>query len=56
MDTETKCAHHWRIEAPNGPTSPGVCRKCGAKKKFVNYADHPLGANSLREASERGWW
>ena len=23
------CAHHWVIEAPNGPVSQGVCKRCG---------------------------
>lgn len=30
------CAHHWRIETPNGTFSDGVCRKCGAAKQFRN--------------------
>ena len=23
------CAHHWVIEAANGPVSEGVCQRCG---------------------------
>ncbi len=32
------CCHHWIIEAPNGPTSKGVCRICGEEKQFNNFA------------------
>ena len=28
--------HHWIIESAAGPTSPGVCRLCGAEKEFIN--------------------
>lgn len=34
--TTTPHAHHWRIEEPNGPTSHGVCRHCGAERDFPN--------------------
>ena len=33
------CAHHWVIAAPNGPTSEGVCQRCGHQKEFVNSAE-----------------
>ena len=35
-----QCAHHWIIETPNGPTSRGVCRLCGAETEFSNYLPH----------------
>ena len=35
-----KCAHHWIIEAAGGPTSKGVCRRCGAEKEFLNYLEN----------------
>ena len=28
--------HHWLIESPNGPTSKGTCRLCGAVREFKN--------------------
>ena len=28
--------HHWMIDEPNGPTSNGTCRICGAKREFKN--------------------
>ncbi len=30
------CAHHWLIDRPAGPTSEGVCRRCGEKREFAN--------------------
>ena len=39
MTKQQTCAHHWKI-APaafeSGPTSEGVCRKCGAVGEFKN--------------------
>lgn len=36
-NSEGKCCHYWIIESPNGPTSRGVCKFCGAEKEFDNY-------------------
>ena len=36
------CRHHWLIETPNGATSRGVCKRCGAKKRYPNVADDAL--------------
>ena len=33
------CAHHWVIDRPNGPTSEGVCQRCGEKREFSNSAE-----------------
>lgn len=33
------CAHHWVIEPPNGPTSEGVCQRCGERRAFTNSAE-----------------
>ena len=33
------CQHHWVIDRPNGPTSPGFCRNCGEQRDFLNYAE-----------------
>ncbi len=30
------CKHHWLIEMPNGPTSPGRCKHCGQEREFRN--------------------
>lgn len=31
------CVHWWIIETPNGPTSKGRCKLCGAEKVFRNH-------------------
>jgi len=31
-----KCRHYWVLENPNGPVSKGVCKLCGAERKFNN--------------------
>lgn len=36
------CAHHWLIESPNGETSRGTCKLCGATKEFPNSAEDGL--------------
>lgn len=58
METQAKCAHHWRIETPNGPTAAGRCKKCGEEKAFPNHADYALGGNAMREVGQYtgGWW
>lgn len=35
LETPT-CQHHWLIETPQGATSKGHCKKCGAKREFLN--------------------
>ncbi len=30
------CVHFWLIEPPDGETSQGVCKFCGAVKTFLN--------------------
>ena len=30
------CLHFWQIERPNGPTSVGRCKACGAVREFRN--------------------
>lgn len=36
---ETDCAHRWRIAAPAGAFSKGVCAKCGSERDFANSSD-----------------
>jgi hypothetical protein len=33
------CRHHWIIETPHGVTSRGLCKRCGARKRFPNAAE-----------------
>ena len=30
------CTHRWVIDTPNGPTSMGTCKNCGAGREFQN--------------------
>ncbi len=30
------CTHYWNIETPQGPTSEGVCQRCGNRRDFMN--------------------
>ncbi len=46
------CIHRWRIESPNGATSHGVCRNCGAEKEFPNSAEDGLWE---REVPQSRW-
>ncbi len=41
FDGELACRHHWIIDAPSGPTSNGVCRKCGEAREFRNSLPDP---------------
>jgi hypothetical protein len=36
---QASCVHHWRIEAPNGRESEGVCKRCGATRSFANSTE-----------------
>jgi len=36
------CRHHFLIEPPNGPSSPGVCRLCGEQREFRNVLAYSL--------------
>ena len=37
-EIESTCTHHWLIESPNGPTSEGICKRCGATRTFRNFS------------------
>jgi len=41
LETPT-CLHHWLIEAPQGPTSKGHCKKCGTEREFLNSLSDDL--------------
>jgi len=36
------CRHFWYIDPPNGPSSIGVCKQCGAKMDFFNSLPQAL--------------
>ena len=46
------CRHHWMIETPHGATSRGVCKRCGARKRFPNAAEDVI-AEGGRQALGR---
>lgn len=45
----TACIHHWRIESPNGRTSPGVCLRCGEQREHPNVL--PIDIEGLVDRS-----
>ena len=36
---QINCVHHWVFPAPTGPTSIGVCKKCGEKQEAENHME-----------------
>lgn len=36
VEEASDCQHHWMIASPNGPTSMGECKLCGAQAEFRN--------------------
>ena len=48
------CAHRWVIESPNGETSHGICRVCGAEKEFPNSAEDYLWERSVPQSRWTG--
>ena len=51
-DIAPVCVHRWVIEMPNGETSHGRCRNCGAEKEFPNSAEDGLWE---REVPQSRW-
>ena len=54
----TSCVHHWIIGNPEGPTSIGACKICGAEKEFANFFEGSswgtdVSLDSLRKSSSR---
>ena len=55
LDEEApSCRHHWRIESPNGATSMGECKICGATKEFANSSSDSIWENENSD-SNRSW-
>lgn len=50
-DGEVNHAHHYIVAPPNGPTSEGVCKECGATRTFPNFVEGSYVAdfNARRE-------
>jgi hypothetical protein len=50
------CRHHWLIESPQGRTSMGMCKLCGAQKEFSNSTgDFLWESEPLAELSYGRW-
>jgi hypothetical protein len=47
----TECEHWWQIESPNGETSQGTCKHCGASRSFSNSSQTRMMARSVRPAN-----
>ncbi len=48
------CVHRWVIESPEGETSHGVCRICGAEKEFPNAAEDGLWQRNVPQSRWTG--
>jgi hypothetical protein len=46
---EPRCRHHWRIEAPNGATSHGICKLCGEEREFANSSSDSIWENDSND-------
>lgn len=49
------CRHHWRIASPNGATSRGVCKYCGAERDFPNSTNESVWDNDHGEGGLGRW-
>ncbi|KPK22303.1 MAG: hypothetical protein AMJ76_00105 [Dehalococcoidia bacterium SM23_28_1] len=50
------CRHHWLIESPQGRTSMGMCKLCGAQKEFSNSAADLLWEDEPLSELSHGRW
>jgi hypothetical protein len=53
---QARCRHHWLIESPQGPTSMGMCKLCGAQKEFSNSASDLLWEDEPLSELSHGRW
>lgn len=47
---QQKCIHHWIIDSPNGSTSYGRCKKCGAVAEFVNDKSYFIDSKNSKDS------
>ena len=50
-----ECRHHWRIASPNGATSQGTCKHCGAQREFPNSTNESVWDNDHGEGGLGRW-
>jgi hypothetical protein len=36
---QLECTHHWLLGRPNGASTKGICKKCGAEREFTSSAE-----------------
>ena len=48
-----RCTHYWVIESPQGPTSLGRCKLCGAVSEFSNYVPYPTWEGKVTRFPKR---
>jgi hypothetical protein len=36
------CAHHWMLSSPAGDSTDGVCKLCGATRRFNDAYQAPI--------------
>ena len=48
---QKQCVHHWIIDSPNGYTSLGVCKHCGAIAEFSNEFKSDFDGNGHKSKS-----
>jgi len=48
--------HHWVIDTPRGATSWGVCKICGDKREFQNYASDYIWEDDSVDSLQQGGW
>lgn len=53
---ETQCRHHWVIEPPQGATSSGFCKRCGAEREFLNTVSNLLWEGDPMAEARLGHW
>ena len=53
MTQPATCAHHWVIEAANGPKSNGVCQRCGAERVFDNTVNGTNWTSGWQSQNQR---
>ncbi|MEX2226741.1 MAG: hypothetical protein WEB52_09865 [Dehalococcoidia bacterium] len=53
-EVQAVCVHRWVIESPNGATSHGTCRNCGAEKEFPNSAEDYLWERDVPQSRWTG--
>jgi hypothetical protein len=51
-----QCRHHWLIESPQGRTSMGMCKLCGAQKEFSNSTGDFLWEDEPMSELSSGRW